>query len=502
MRAEERNRTLDRLRPFLADGLPAGSRVLLLVRDTGLDLRQPFTADRAALLAALDDVATGTAGGDRQRRELRRAMEQVRRSAGIAPALRAAEQYASLEQVDARLTVRHLEGVVDSLAGLPGRKALLYVGAGLPMYAGRVLFLAVDRHFEPGAGDDSGTLRSLDYDLSRTYRELTRRANAAGVTLYALDATGLGTAASVGVEQREWTEAVGLDAETTDNLTRALHQLAAETGGFAITGSNAPGAELVRLADDFGGAYSLGYAPPAGSDGKLHEIEVRTHRPGVRLRHREAYLRRSPEKRMEDAVAAALDLSLAANPLGLRLDTEPARSDAALPLRLAVPFDRLVLVPSGNLYVSELQLFVAARPAGRAGVPPIERAEVPVEIPAARAETVRGDYVLRLPLHLEPGSYRVAVGVRDVVTGLGGVVVTTVDVPTQGERAQILVARRPPREELPVAGAELLIRSGSVAVGESYTPAGPFAAGLVPTAAPLAGVDAARWPLPGTTSGP
>jgi len=197
---------------------------------------------------------------------------------------------------------------------------------------------------------------------------------------------------------------------------------------------------------------------------------------------------------MEDAVVAALDLSVAANPLGLRVESGPAEGDGGgnAPLRLAVPFAQMVLVPSGSLYVSELQLFVAARPEGRTGASPVARAEVPVEIPAARAEAARGDYVVRVPLRLQPGRYRVAVGVRDVVTGLGGVVVTTVEVP-QGERSRLLVARRPQAGEAPVAGAELLIRSGSVALGETYLPAGPFAAGLVPTGQPLRGFEAAVW---------
>ena len=79
------------------------------------------------------------------------------------------------------------------LAGVEGRKIFLYVSEGLPASAGAELFDAITRKFMGG----SATLETLEFDLNSKYATIAQAANANGVTIWALDASGARRRAAV-----------------------------------------------------------------------------------------------------------------------------------------------------------------------------------------------------------------------------------------------------------------------------------------------------------------
>jgi hypothetical protein len=71
----------------------------------------------------------------------------------------------------------------------------------------------------------------------------------------------------------------------------ALERIATATGGLYLPDRSnpaAPGPIFERLLADLHGRYTLGFTPPV-RDGKLHELEVRVKRPGMKPRARRWY---------------------------------------------------------------------------------------------------------------------------------------------------------------------------------------------------------------------
>ena len=76
--------------------------------------------------------------------------------------------------------------MVDSLAGMPGRKAVLYVSDGLQMIAGQDVFYAVQSKYDEQSSSTDDDAPSTTSPAASS--ELTAQANANRVTFYTIDA--------------------------------------------------------------------------------------------------------------------------------------------------------------------------------------------------------------------------------------------------------------------------------------------------------------------------
>jgi Ca-activated chloride channel homolog len=76
-----------------------------------------------------------------------------------------------------------------------------------------------------------------------------------------------------------------------------LRRVADETGGgyLEVSKKDDLAAAFARVADELHAQYLLGYVPPK-SDGKVHKIDVRVNRPGLRARARKTYVAAREEK--------------------------------------------------------------------------------------------------------------------------------------------------------------------------------------------------------------
>jgi Ca-activated chloride channel family protein len=104
--------------------------------------------------------------------------------------------------------------------------------------------------------------------------------------------------------------AIGLESEYFDGVRRVrtrpdrrLRRLAEETGGgyFELQKTAELAPTFTRVAQELHSQYLMGFVPEV-LDGKVHTLEVRVKRPGMRARARRSYVA-APERRDEGAAA-------------------------------------------------------------------------------------------------------------------------------------------------------------------------------------------------------
>ncbi|MBV8199373.1 MAG: VWA domain-containing protein, partial [Acidobacteria bacterium] len=312
----DRNRVMRDLRIFLDQKLRRGDQVMLVTYDRELHVRQPFTADTGlvnAQLLALEKISAQGVHGESDRREV---LKNIEDALSGTQAMDFARGYAGAAFNDISFTIDALKNLVTSLAGMTGRKAVVYVSDGLPMIVGEDVFYAVQNKF-PGTSIIS---ENGEFDTSRRFDELTSQANANRVTFYTIDAGGLRTYSSTTAENATAGQGVYIDSINISNLQASLQLMAEKTGGTYVINANNVGPHLDKIAEDFNTFYSLGYTPPHLGDGRFHKITVKVKRKGVTARFREGYRDKSIESRMSDGTLAALQFPFQSNPIGLSLE--------------------------------------------------------------------------------------------------------------------------------------------------------------------------------------
>ncbi|WP_239490041.1 VWA domain-containing protein [Luteitalea sp. TBR-22] len=279
--------------------------------DWGLEVIQGFTRDGATIRAALDKVGTRTGSqpsgslaesrADQQRvNQLQNTLASIGTGTPQAGAAQGAagadlqmaqmqqrmsETYTMLERDQAGYgTMNALTAVVNSLKLVPGRKSVLFFSEGLV----------------------------IPPNVMPRFLALIDEANRANVAVYAMDAKGL-RAESTQAEARDEINAyaagrldngernIGAGGAASRYLERnedrlrmdpssGLGQLANETGGFLIAGSNNFDKGFTRVSEDIRAHYVLTYSSSKPAfDGKFRSISVKVKRPGLTVSHRKGY---------------------------------------------------------------------------------------------------------------------------------------------------------------------------------------------------------------------
>lgn len=424
-----RNRVFTGLREFLRTQLRRGDRVMLMTYDREAHVRRPFTSDPTAIASALFEVEKLSANGTRQDSERREVLREIKDTEDAGTAANRARMYAESVYNDLQFSIDSIKNAVSSLAGLPGRKAVLYVSDGLPLVAGEDAFHAVQEKFSEGS---SAVLESRSFDASRRFRELIASANSNRITFYTLDAAGLRVSTSVSAEEAGPSASGFVDSVHWNNIQQSIRILADETGGVAILNSNDPTKGLRKMGEDLRNYYSLGYTPVHSGDGRYHEVEVKTKNRDWVVRHREGYRDKTAEARMSDGVMSSLFFDVESNPMGIVLQRgrETRRDDGhfVVPVEVKIPIGKLVLVPHGDKQVARVRVFLAAMDdEGR--ISEVQEAPVPIEIPQAEVEAaISKTYVFTLPVVMRRGPQKLAVGVRDDVAQAGSFAVRTMNI--------------------------------------------------------------------------
>ncbi len=463
MRPEGRNAIFKDLRSYLADNLDSRDRVMLVAMGDSVKVAQSFTNDHDLLFGTLDRLEMQA--GAHLRFETQRSMTMRRLQRATLPSNSAdsgdlgGAQMRNFEgaQDEARnlatdvinlaemrlQTVRASVGAIgqftESLAGMPGRKAVLYVSDGLPVRPAESMGQAWLNKFSDWiTAQNARGLSSVQmemnrlvgssrYSAARQLDELGEVASANGVAFYPISG-GNSLTRSGGAVSAEFggaATATGAGAYSqnvvaleSQSLESSLLRLAEKTGGIAFTRTTNISGLLERMVHDFDSFYSLGYSPPHAADDEFHEIEVKVKRPGLKVRHFEGYREKDPMANLQDLTLSALHYDLEDNQLEVRLEAgEQVHGKGeryVVSLQVKIPFQKLLLVPQEEFHSAQVSLFVIVREEKSGNVSPFRRIDLPVKIPNAQilqALTQAAAYPLQL--EMKRGRQRISIGVRD-----------------------------------------------------------------------------------------
>jgi VWFA-related protein len=437
LKPNTRNKALKDMEGFLEDRLSQGDNVMLVAFNRKIDVIQGFTTDRQKILRGIQKIRkmSGTrALNEASRRNILRDIEFYTSSSANAgdtfsAAVDSVRSYVQQAQEDFEQSAVGLRDVTRSLAGLPGRKAILYVADGLTELPGQDIYEFLVQSYSRGASSRGQKVdRPLEiYDNYRPdiFRNIVTDANAHQVTFYTLNAQGHFGDSLLSAENETLGATGGglADIETIKNanLQAPMVHLAERTGGTAIRNTTNFDGALNNVSQDFDIFYSLGYRSPRGGDSKYHTIDVKVRRPGLKARHRSGYVDKPQAERVADRTLSSLLLEVEKNPLGIGIDFGPphkkSRKEFILPVIIRIPVRDLAFLPQGGTEQGRLTIFVAARSEDGA-ISAMQQLPLPLKFPTETLGKSRtSEIAYRTNLSLAPGTPTIAVGVWDELSG-------------------------------------------------------------------------------------
>jgi VWFA-related protein len=411
-----RNRMFKQLKDFVVQHVGPRAEAEVITYNRSLKTKRKFTQDGTEIVAALEEIERETGAGTTLQGERRDALHRIDEAQSPEEALTIARQYARSLRNDIQFDVDAIKNTLNGLAGIKGRKIFVYVSEGLPSTAGAELFDSVQRKYQ----EKASTLEAFEYDLNSKYATIIQTANAQGVSIWPLDASGLQVDEMVTAENRSFDTRPN-DFMMRQNTQAPLLTMAEQTGGVASINSNSWKAKLDELAADFSNFYSLGYRTSRSAVDRPHSVAVNVKRKGLRVRYRKSYLEKTPETQAAESVLASLFYARDDNPLGIHVSIgtqKPYDGEIfTVPVRVSVPIGKLGLLPAGDKYEGAFFVYIVARDsAEKQSDLAIQRQAVSVpakDLTVAQTKDWHYDFTMQVG----SGAQRIAFAVRDGNTG-------------------------------------------------------------------------------------
>lgn len=431
--------------------------------DRGLRLLETYTADRAALKAAVmlvpDKIpTTSLANAEKVVNSIvQNGTFPDGKAASVEESANAKMMLGALEDSQKLVLERRIP------SALAGMQAIAGAERGL---SGRQIIIFFSEGF-----------RTTSKTREQT-KDVVEAANRAGVAIYTVDTMGVATKSfdmlttmyrtgpQLAVQNSvmpsgTWQPAltgyitqatrIQTDATSADHLKQddedangdLLAFLANGTGGFVVSTGDDPRKPLKRLLNDVGSYYEASYTPALKqNDGNFHSLDVRALRAGVRIRARSGYFAVSPDEgdlaplRPSEAPLVKL-LASAAPADGIAFDqailevAESAQGWVTDELAVEVPVSHLDLRSDDQTRLYAVRASILAEVKDKSGVV-VERFQQDIarngaleSIEAARS----GSVTLQRHFEAPPGGYTVETAVLDGVSGKTGVERTEFTVP-------------------------------------------------------------------------
>lgn len=396
------------VKKFIDTQMQEGDLVAVIRTSSGIGSLQQFTTDKRQLMAAAEKIKYTSAvapitlffpsAADRNSKRSKRVREP--------------ETARFRESVFAAGSLGALNYVIKGMKELPGRKSIMLLSEGLPLF-----------FWNNKIPESTGIFSSL--------KRLIDLANRSSVVIYGIDPTGLSIPG-------EPTTAF-FDRDRQDSL-RLLSQ---DTGGFAVFNQNDMNKGMDRVLNDQS-YYLVGYEPDESTfDSKIpkyNQVKVTVSRPDAEVRYRRSFMGFSEENikttkfSAKERMINALTSPFGLNEITLDLNTLFTSDADQRPLLRSVihvgPGDLIFSEQPNGKYKAAFDL--AAITVGDSGVVVDEIAkEFTVEVDRAEYELInKSGFVYDFTFSLkEAGAYQVRVAIRDHESDKVGSANQFVDIP-------------------------------------------------------------------------
>jgi VWFA-related protein len=439
---------------YLDTQLRPGQQIAVYTLARSLKMLQDFTDDPALLKAAVQSFNPSVsmelqiADVNQRLPRLSGALPDsgVRSSIGDATVFLQRMQSFYEEQanvvIDARvgMTLTAFRGIAQAVAGLPGRKSLIWVSGSFPL-------ATYSRIIQYSATPDNDPNRVRIENLYEDkLRETDSMLTDAQVAVYAVDARGLvgellGGAEDQGVSNAgtlvggaEYAQSLQLASGSLQEAQATMKQVAGDTGGKFFINRNDLDHSVELSVQDGASYYLLGYSPEGKADGKYHKIEVKVNRPGATARARHGYYAVSSGdegkaiKQRDAEVGMAMQYG-SPGATGVTFDARVMPPTPAARMKVGVDF----LVDPGTISTEDagggkkiaLEFHVAAYGGDRKIAGQKDVAIKPTLKPADFTRIQQQGLPYHVDVELPPGRYTLRLGVVDQPSGVIG----TADMP-------------------------------------------------------------------------
>lgn len=415
IQVQNRNRMFRSLKTWVAQSIGRNAEAMVVTWNRSLKVRRKFTSEAGDIVGLLETIEMETGGGSSIASERRDALHRIDESQSANEATMMARQHSQSLKSDLEFSVNALKDTVNGLAGVSGRKILIYVSEGLPSTAGQELFDAIQIKFR----EQASTLEQFDFNMNSKYMGIVQAANAQGVTIWPLDASGLQGDDLISAENRQFENRPSAFL-MRQNLQGPIELMAEMTGGKAAVNTNDWKSNLDELTKDFSNFYSIGYRSTRAAVDRPHSIEVTVKGKGLKVRSRKGFVEKTIETRTAEAVVAALNYSRDDNPLGIALalgESSPYDGENFLiPARISIPIGKIGLVPTGDTYEGRLFIyFVVLDVSGKQS--DLTLREQKITVPVAKLKESQAKFLpYEVKMLVVPGGQKISIAVRDGIS--------------------------------------------------------------------------------------
>lgn len=421
--------------------LRPGDKVAIYALTDSLHVLHDFTSDTAALLKALEQYRIFL----QQPAETQALYSEVERSSGPVDAGAFAWQrliFGSAVEAQARQWTQNslqslaaLRAVANHMAGMPGRKSLIWLGAGVsinpvgpanapqPLESRRILAMAGNTGVAIYPVDARGLIGPFDYNP----------------TLAAEAPSPLGGAS--GRNQIPGKKPLDRVVQFGINFSQANMRLIADlTGGRAFLNSNDISGAIRAAMDDSQVSYTLGFSPTHNQwDGSYREIKVKVRessgRGSLETRYRKGYyaapLESGDSALRETALANLLQSPLSATGIGVRarlVEKYISGDNTTSQLQLVIDAHDIIFNPDDQQrWVGDIDMSLEVRDGNGK---PLHKLARNLHL-AANKDTydqyLQSGVSVRINVQTPTGAAGARIAIRDIVSGLTG----SVDLPVR-----------------------------------------------------------------------
>jgi VWFA-related protein len=416
-------------------------RAMLVAWQLGARVVTPFTNDMNELKRGLETIGRVASGGESSQRavsNLRRNIEDLYDTAeNEEERQRPMVSWAEAHRLSRSLVERYSEQLVaqqermldavrdvtDGMAGLEGKKVLVFIGENLPHRPGAELYRYVHDRYAPHLNLNTpielGIVSGVPgHSMPSRIEQLARDASANGVIIYSIGAAP--SDADVSSENSLETSH-GYVFTRDANTSAALDALAGITGGMSITRASNFDLAFDTIDRDLSSYYSIGYRP-AGESRRQHRIVVRTKNRLYTARARQTFTTKSSDDQMADRAIANLYVDPNHNDwlISVRTGTPQGESGRfVVPVEVVIPSTVTLIPHEGNLAGRLTLYFVVGNGAG--GLSPVIRRHQDIRIPPSAETLARAKPMMfRTGIGVNGGESILSVGIVDQLSGATG----------------------------------------------------------------------------------